>query len=56
MSQICIRGLVGDSSITNFVRPGMRAFCTALHFYTDARVSLSTSLLGGAHGHNKSGF
>jgi len=31
MSQICILGLVGDSSITSRVRPGFKAFSKALH-------------------------
>ena len=31
MSQICMRGLVGDSSITNRVRPGLSACLRALH-------------------------
>ena len=30
MSQICMRGLVGDSSITNRVRPGLSACLRAL--------------------------
>ena len=30
MSQICMRGLVGDSSITSLVRPGISAALTAL--------------------------
>jgi hypothetical protein len=31
MSQICMRGLVGDSSMTNRVSPGRIAFLKALH-------------------------
>ena len=31
MSQICMRGLVGDSSITSRVWPGLRDFSNALH-------------------------
>lgn len=30
MSQICMRGFVGDSSMTSLVRPGMMARCTCL--------------------------
>ena len=31
MSQICMRGFVGDSSITSLVSPGLSAFLKALH-------------------------
>lgn len=31
MSQICMRGLVGDSSMTKRVSPGRSAFLKALH-------------------------
>ena len=34
ISQICMRGLVGDSNISSLVCPGTRAFSTALHTST----------------------